>query len=197
MASGIVSATEWIRRFRARTGFARHGSRQVDVPSLSLDQTSALMRGTGIHEGVLGPLRRAASKLNWIIMVRPVKVSAMFHCADFNKLPKPMAIKAKCHPATGMVMLENEADCKRALGDGRIEPGYAKMNGLALDPKPIAVPGEVKPLYYLVNNKGQRYYSDTICTTSSTAIPAVRSSLVQVARTSRIPVSTGAANLTS
>lgn len=155
-----VSPQEWARRFRSRRPFARHGSFDVDVPRLSVTETADLMRRTGIHEGVLGPLRRAATKLDWFIFVRPVKTAAMFHCGDFDKLPKPMGIKAKCHPVTGMVMLEGEADFSRALVDGRIDPGYAKIHGLALDPTPVAVPGAPRPLHWLVNRKGQRYYSD-------------------------------------
>ncbi|MGJ8639208.1 MAG: hypothetical protein ACSHYA_07415 [Opitutaceae bacterium] len=118
------------------------------------------MSETGIHEGVLGPLRRAATKLNWIIIVRPIKASAMFHCGDFDKLPKPMGIKAKCHPKTGMVMLKNEADFKAALTDKRIDPNYSHVHGLHLDPTPVTIAGTPQPLHYLVNKKGQRYYSD-------------------------------------
>ena len=158
--SSTVPPTEWARRFKDRKGFARQGVHDVDVPRLSLDETSGLMRRTGIHEGVLGPLRRAAVKLNWIIFVRPVKVSAMFHCGDFDKLPKPMAIKAKCHPSTGMVMFEDEADFRLALTDRRIEPTYAIANGLDIDPTPTRVPGHPHALHYLVNKKGQRYFSD-------------------------------------
>lgn len=156
----VVSPAEWARRFKVRKGFARHGARDVDIPRLTLDETKDLMNLTGIHEGVLGPLRRAAVKLDWIIIVRPVKISAMFHCGDFDKLPKPMAIKAKCHPETGMVMFKDQADFDLALTDQRIEPGYAEMYGLHIDPTPTTVPGEPTPLHYLVNKKGQRYYSD-------------------------------------
>jgi hypothetical protein len=158
--AGTVSAREWARRFAERRRFARHGSHDVDLPGLSAGETADLMSSTGIHEGVLGPLRRAAHKLNWFVFVRPVKVSAMFHCGDFDKLPKPMGIKAKCHPVTGMVMLEGDEDFRRALSDGRIDPGYASIHGLHLDPTPVAVPGSARPLHYLVNRRGQRYYSD-------------------------------------
>lgn len=158
--SGTISPMEWARRFGARKGFPRHGAHEVDVTRLTLSETSAWMNKTGIHEGVLGPLRRAAIKLNWIIIVRPVKVSAMFHCADFDKLPKPMGIKAKCHPATGMVMFKDEADFQRAIVHGKINYGYAKVHGLRLDSTPVSVPGEPTPLRFLVNKKGQRYYSD-------------------------------------
>ena len=155
-----VSPQEWARRFRSRGSFERYGSREVDVSRPSLDQVRDLMNRTGIHEGVLGPLRRAATRLDWIIFVRPVKVSAMFHCADFDKLPKPMGIKAKCSPVTGMVMFESPADFERALSDGRVDPGYARVHGLALDASPVEVPGAARPLHYLVNGRGQRYYSD-------------------------------------
>ena len=158
--SAVVSPQEWARRFSARKGFARYGSPDTAVPRLTLDQTRSMMGATGIHEGVLGPLRRASAKLNWIIMVRPIKPSAMFHCGDFNKLPKPMAIKAKCHTVTGMVMLEGRADLDAALRDGRIDPGYAMRQGLTLDPAAAQVPHSSVPLHYLVNARGQRYYSD-------------------------------------
>lgn len=155
-----VSPAEWARRFNAKKGFERHGARGVDIPPLTLDETRHFMGVTGIHEGVLGPLRRAAVKLDWIIMVRPVKISAMFHCGDFDKLPKPMAIKAECHPLTGMVMFNDQADFDLALTDRRIQPGYAQINGLHIDPEPTSVPGQPAPLHYLVNEKGQRYFSD-------------------------------------
>jgi hypothetical protein len=155
-----VSPQEWARRFRTRRSFERHGSHEVDLPRLSLDRVRDLMNRSGIHEGVLGPLRRAATLLDWIIFVRPVKVSAMFHCGDFDKLPKPMGIKAKCNPVTGMVMFEGPDDFERALSDGRIDPGYARVHGLALGESPVPVPGASRPLHYLVNGRGQRYYSD-------------------------------------
>lgn len=155
-----VPPEEWARRFRARGSFDRYGSTGVQLPRLTLDQTRTLMNESGIHEGVLGPLRRASAKLDWIIFVRPVKVSAMFHCGDFDKLPKPMGIKAKCHPVTGMVMLEGPEDLARALTDGRIDPGYARVHGLTLDPTPVSVAGAPRPLHYLLNARGQKYYSD-------------------------------------
>lgn len=157
--STVVSPQEWARRFSARRGVARAGAYDVtDLPKLELDEIANLSRSSGIHPDVLGPCRRAASKLNWIIMVRPIKTSAMFHVGDFDKLPKPMEVKAKCNAKTGMVMLKDEADFQKALSDGRINPAYAKANGLHLSVEPTMVQG--RKLYYLVNKRGQRFFSD-------------------------------------
>ncbi len=154
-----ISAREWTRRFAARPPLERAGAYEIrGLPRLPLKDIAALSKKSGVHPDVLGPCRRAAAKLNWFIMVRPIKASAMFHVGDFNKLPKPMAIKAKCHPSTGMVMLKNEADFKRALSDGRIDPGYARVNGLHIAPKPTFIQG--RPLHFLFNKKGQRFFSD-------------------------------------
>ena len=48
------------------------------------------------------------------------------------------------------------ADCI-GLAECR-EPSYAKANGLGIEPRSTIVQG--RPLHFLVNNKGQRFFSD-------------------------------------
>ena len=88
-------------------------------------------------------------RLNWIIMFRPVKPSAMFHVGDFDKLPKPMAIKAKADPQTGLVKLQGEKDFQQSLKDAASMRAMRKSRGLKLTAEGS-----------LVNNKGQRFFSD-------------------------------------
>ena len=120
-----------------------------EVPKMPLDQIGRLSAAAGIHPDVFGPCRRAAHKLNWFIMFRPIKPTAMFHVGDFDKLPKPMAVKAKADKETGMVKLKDQQDFEAALKDGRLDPIYAEKNGLKLDRE-----------NFLVNQKGQRFFSD-------------------------------------
>jgi hypothetical protein len=142
--------TEWSEKFARRHGFERHGAyEQQDLPRLDVRQVAQLANQSGIHPDVLGPCRRAAARLNWIIMFRPIKRSAMFYVGDFDKLPKPVAIKAKADSKTGLVVLQGEKDFQQSLHDGRIDPSYAKKYGLKLDSEG-----------FLVNNKGQRFFSD-------------------------------------
>jgi hypothetical protein len=148
--SKTVTPAEWAERFARRHGFERYGAyEQQELPRLDVPQIAQLANQSGIHPDVLGPCRRAAARLNWIIMFRPVKPSAMFHVGDFDKLPKPMPIKAKADPQTGLVKLQGEKDFQQSLKDGRIDPSYAEKQGLKLTAEG-----------FLVNNKGQRFFSD-------------------------------------
>jgi hypothetical protein len=148
--SKIITPVEWADKFSRRRGFNRYGAyEQKALPRLDVQHIGILVNKSGIHPDVLGPCRRAAARLNWIILFRPIKRSAMFHVGDFDKLPKPMAIKAKADPQTGLVRLQGEQDFQQALKDGRIDPEYAEKNGLKPDTQG-----------FLVNSKGQRYFSD-------------------------------------
>ena len=136
-------------RSKSREAYEKYGAYGQPIPRLSAHEIGGLASASGIHPDVLGPCRRAAHQLNWYIMFRPIKQSAMFHVGDFDKLPKPMEVKAKADYDTGMVKLKDEADFQLALKDGRIDPAYAETNGLKLDPQ-----------LFLVNSRGQRFFSD-------------------------------------
>jgi hypothetical protein len=119
------------------------------VPPMSLGQLSDYARRSGIHPDHLGPCRRAAAQLKWVILFRTIKQSAMDHAGDFDKLPKPMEIKVKCDPDTGMVMFKTRAEMELAIARGDIDSHYAKREGLTVD-----------KFHFLVNKKGLRFYSD-------------------------------------
>lgn len=149
MAKGTTSAAEWAEKFVQKPAFERYGAYGQDVPKLDLGTISSLSLASGIHPDVLGPCRRAAAKLGWILMFRPIKRAAMHHVGEFGKLPKPMAVKAKADFETGLVKLKDEKDFQAALKDGRIDPTYAKTEGLKLDSQG-----------FLVNRSGQKFFSD-------------------------------------
>jgi hypothetical protein len=147
-----ITPAEWADKFARRRGFDRYGAyEQKELQQLDVQGIGALANKSGIHPDVLGPCRRAAARLNWIIMFRPIKRSAMFHVGEFDKLPKPMAVKVKADPQTGLVRLQGEKDFQQVLKneDEGIDPVYAEKNGLKLDAQG-----------FLVNNKGQRFFSD-------------------------------------
>lgn len=155
----MTSTQEWLRRFNESKISENYGARDVkNLERLSLSQIGGLASQSGIHPDVLGPLRRAAAKLNWVVMVRPIKTAAMCLVGEFGKLPKPMEVKAKCNAETGMVMLEGPEDLQLALTDGRIDQTYARVNGLRLSEGSENIQG--KQLCYLENTHGQRYFSD-------------------------------------
>ena len=145
-----VSVEGWLRKFNSRATAERYGAyERQELPRLQAREIGDLASRSGIHPDILGPCRRAAARLNWVLMFRPIKVAAMHHVGEFTKLPKPMEIKAKADFETGLVKLTNQADFEQALTDGRIDPEYARRNGLTLDRE-----------NFLINAKGQKFFSD-------------------------------------
>jgi hypothetical protein len=151
----MTTPSDWLKRFRDSKGDT-HAAKKL--PRLPLKEISGLATQSGVHPDVLGPCRRAAASLKWLVMVRPIKVAAMCLVGEYNKLPKPMAIKAKCNKITGMVMFENEAALEAFINCNDIQRSYATVNGLRLAEKPKEL--RLKNLYYLVNDKGQCFFSD-------------------------------------
>ena len=152
MANEKNLPNNWLWRLRKKSAqppYQRYGAYGVELPRLSLSEISALSKAAGIHPDVLGPCRRGAAKLNWYLMFRPIKTSAMFHVGDFDKLPKPEEIKTKVDAKSGMIRFHNEQEFKADLATGDIDRDYAKKHGLKLDAQG-----------FLVNNKGQRFFSD-------------------------------------
>jgi hypothetical protein len=151
----MTTPSDWLKRFKDSKGDTHDANK---LPRLPLKEISSLATESGVHPDVLGPCRRAAAKLNWLIMVRPIKVAAMCLVGEYSKLPKPMAIKAKCNKVTGMVMFKDQAALDASINCNDIQRSYATVNGLRLAEKPKEI--QLKNLYYLVNNKGQCFFSD-------------------------------------
>ncbi len=151
----MSTPSDWLKRFKDST---TDSPAPRDLPRLAISQISGLAAQSGIHPDVLGPVRRAAARLNWLIMVRPIKLAAMCRVGEYNKLPKPMAIKAKCHPVTGMVMFENQAALEASINCNDIQRSYASVNGLKLSEETKDI--NLKKLHFLENARGQRFFSD-------------------------------------
>lgn len=152
MANERNVPSQWLWRLRKRSAqppYQRYGAYGVELPRLSLPEISALSKAAGIHSDVLGPCRRGAAKLNWYLMFRPIKPSAMFHVGDFDKLPKPEEIKTKVDAKSGMIRYGSEREFTADQANGNIDRHYAERHGLKLDSQG-----------FLINNKGQRFFSD-------------------------------------
>ena len=155
-ASARRSVRGWRRAYDGPKRQDRFGAYGVDLEvRLSLAQIAGVARQCGIHPDVLGPCRRAAAQLDWILMVRPIKLAAMEYAGEYAKLPKPEAIKVKADPNTGLIRYVDPTPQRRQQRfeqdkrSGAIDSGYAKEQGLRLDDEG-----------YLVNAKRQKYYSD-------------------------------------
>jgi hypothetical protein len=151
----MTTPSDWLKQFKNSKADSRAPRK---VPQLVISQISGLATQSGIHPDVLGPVRRAAAKLNWLIMVRPIKAAAMCLVGEYNKLPKPIAIKAKCHPVTGMVMFEDATALEASINCNDIQRNYATVNGLKLSEGIKEI--NLKKLRFLENDRGQRFFSD-------------------------------------
>jgi hypothetical protein len=144
--------TDWFWHFSRRDEHQwtrRYGAYDIELPRLAVNEIATLSLASGIHPDVLGPCRRAAAKLNWYLLFRPIKTAAAFHVGDFDKLPKPVEIKTKADAESGMIRFNSAKGLEAAVACGDIDGAYAAKHGLWVDAEG-----------FLRNNKGQRYFSD-------------------------------------
>jgi hypothetical protein len=137
------------------------------VLELSLPAIAALSRYSGIHPDVLGPCRRTAAKLGLVIMFRAIKPAAMEYVGQDNMLPKPPAVKVKCHEQLGLVAYtgpDKEAKFQNDLMSGQITVAFKDQQGLHLDldgtaaaQLGIRTPPDVA---LLVDRQGRAFFSD-------------------------------------
>jgi hypothetical protein len=148
--------------------FDPYGAYDVRLPyRLSLTEIAALARHTGIHPDVLGPCRRTAAKLGWVLMFRAIKPAAMEYVGQYNMLPKPPALKVKCHEQLGVIAYsgpDKEAQYQNDVRAGKIDGVYNQRQGLHLDMDGTAAGllGIRPPpdTVLLVDREGRGFYSD-------------------------------------
>jgi hypothetical protein len=136
---------------------------------LELDRgaIAEISRYTGIHPDVLGPCRRTAAKLGLVIMFRAIKPAAMEYIGQYNMLPKPPALKVKCHEQLGVVAYsgtDREAQFDNDVMQGRIAVAFKESQGLHLDLDGTAAAqlGMRPPpdVALLVDRQGRAFFSD-------------------------------------
>jgi hypothetical protein len=137
------------------------------VLELSLNAIAEISRHTGIHPDVLGPCRRTAAKLGLVIMFRAIKPAAMEYVGQKNMLPKPPALKVKCHDQLGVIAYsgpDKEAKFKSDVMTGLITPGFKEAQGLHLDLDGTAAAQlGIRPppdVALLVDRQGRAFFSD-------------------------------------
>lgn len=116
-----------------------------DLSTLAAMKTTSfamIATTTGIHPDVIGPCRRTAKKLAWILMFREIKREAMQYVGQVNMLPKPEGMKRKTLPKVGVVAYsgsrdekedEFKADLAKTPDDYWIDPAFAASAGLKID----------------------------------------------------------------
>jgi hypothetical protein len=125
----------------------------VRPPTLAYERLAPLRvkhvaRATGLAPRLVDRFHHAAFACNWHILVRPIKPAAWHHVGRGDALPKPPEIKSKTDARTGLVRMDRER-LASAITWGEIDESYAKLVGLTVDSHG-----------FLVNRRGQRYYSD-------------------------------------
>ena len=132
----VEAGPEWKSRYRWGPS---------DMSTLAAMKTTSfamIAATTGIHTDIIGPCRRTAKQLAWILMFREIKREAMQYVGQVNMLPKPEGIKRKTLPKVGVVAYsgsrdekesEFRADLARTPSNYWIDPAYAASAGLKID----------------------------------------------------------------
>jgi hypothetical protein len=115
---------------------------------LTFAQVKHVARATGLSPRLVAALHRAAFRLNWHVLVRPIKHAAWHHVGRADRLPKPPEIKTKTDTATGFIRLDRKGLADE-IARGSIGRAYAEHVGLTIDAEG-----------FLVNRRGHRFYSD-------------------------------------